>query len=486
MDALRTRKPVAWLALMLVVAAPAWGQAGGPIPLALGEPAADLVFSPVVPCRIVDTRLAGGPIAADTQRSFVVSGTTDFEAQGGTPGGCGIPDGAAAVVVNFVAVGPAGPGDLRAWTFGGPTPNASIINYASLPGLNVANGVAVPLCTGPCPSHLTVQADASATDLVADVLGFFRPFADGVITTDTSTLDVRVLGQRVLRLEAGGTDPEFGSGPNIVGGSSNNSVTPGVIGATIAGGGSTQGCAGPCFNQVTDDFGTVGGGGGNTAGLAATVGGGFGNTASSTSATVAGGQTNTASHLRATVGGGFGNTASGFGATVSGGFSNTASGDNSTVPGGTQALANLRGQMAYANSRFNLQGDAQTSLFVLRRITTTGAPAEMFLDGSAARLTVAAGRTMAFDILIVARTFALVPTRSAGYHIRGVIENDAGNTFLVGGPSITTLGEDDAAWDATVAADNPNDALSIIVTGAAGTIIRWVAVVRTAEVSEPQ
>ena len=46
----------------------------------------------------------------------------------------------------------------------------------------------------------------------------------------------------------------------------------------------------------------------------------------------------------------------------------------------------------------------------------------------------------------------------------------------------TTLAEDDGAWDATVVADNPNDALVVKVTGPAATV-RWVATVRTAEVT---
>jgi hypothetical protein len=52
-------------------------------------------------------------------------------------------------------------------------PLASIINYATVSGLNVANGVATPLATGTAP-HITLQADVSATDLVADVLGYYN------------------------------------------------------------------------------------------------------------------------------------------------------------------------------------------------------------------------------------------------------------------------------------------------------------------------
>lgn len=88
-------------------------------------------------------------------------------------------------------------------------------------------------------------------------------------TTDSTPLEFHVNGFRAFRLEPFGTDA-----PNVIGGHSNNVVTAGVDGATIAGGG-----AGSSPNQVTGDFGTVAGGGGNIAGPFATVPGGSGNLA---------------------------------------------------------------------------------------------------------------------------------------------------------------------------------------------------------------
>jgi len=146
----------------------------------LGASGRDLVYTPVTPCRIIDTRSAGGPIGGNTQRDFLVSGTANFPAQGGTAGGCGIPEGATGAMLNFVAVEPAGPGDLRAWPFGQPVPGASIINYAAVAGLNIANGVAVPLCnqaTAACTFDVSVQADVNGTQLVVDVLGFLQSTA---------------------------------------------------------------------------------------------------------------------------------------------------------------------------------------------------------------------------------------------------------------------------------------------------------------------
>jgi hypothetical protein len=287
--------------------------------------------------------------------------------------------------------------------------------------------------------------------------------------------------------------------------------------ATIAGGGSDTAGHG---NWVTDEYGTVGGGRDNQAGdnagttadaTYATVGGGYNNTASSpyaivgggwantasgSSATVGGGRNNIASGDYATVGGGHLNTASGTSfSTVSGGFLNTVSGDSSTVgggstntaggygatvPGGMGADASHYGEMAYASGWFGSAGDAQTSLYVLRNETGDATPTELFLDGSAERLTVANGRVMTFDILVVAAH--RYSGSSAGYQITGVIRNNGGATSFVGTPIKTVLGENVSGWDVVAIADDANDALVIQVTGSSATSIRWVATVRTVEV----
>jgi hypothetical protein len=199
----------------------------------LGASDSDLIFVPVPPCRILDTRLvSAGPLAANETRSFLVAGTNAFLAQGGNGGGCGIPDGAVdpaapAVVVNFIAVGPSGPGNLRAWEYGQPVPNASVINYDNVGALNIANGVVVPIeGTAAQPWDLNIRADVSGTHVVADVTGYFTRFpieqfsqsakvlltvgtqasptslSDGTchrITTCTVTLPAGVSGRVVIR-----------------------------------------------------------------------------------------------------------------------------------------------------------------------------------------------------------------------------------------------------------------------------------------------
>src|SRR5438876_584011 len=72
-------------------------------------------------------------------------------------------------------------------------------------------------------------------------------------TLDTNALELRVSNGRVLRLEPNPTSP------NMIGGYSGNFVTPGLAGATISGGGQAN-----ATNQVTAQFGTIGGGKANT------------------------------------------------------------------------------------------------------------------------------------------------------------------------------------------------------------------------------
>ena len=179
------------------------------------------------------------------------------------------------------------------------------------------NQIAVSVFNG-APRYLEIKVGADPA------LAPRQPFVNvpyAFVATNAEGLAVD--GTTALRVEMNATSP------NLIGGFNANSVTSGVLGATIGGGGSSG-----FPNRVTDDFGTVGGGESNRAGNTSTVSGGGGNTASGDVATVGGGGRNTASGEGATVSGGSGNTASGPGATVGGGGENEASDFAATVGGG--------------------------------------------------------------------------------------------------------------------------------------------------------
>jgi Chaperone of endosialidase len=126
-------------------------------------------------------------------------------------------------------------------------------------------------------------------------------------TSDSVPLELKVNGQRALRIEPNATSP------NLIGGYAGNGQLPASSGETIGGGGQSG-----AENNVSGPFGTVGGGQANMASANATVAGGRGNTATGGSSTVGGGWANTASGGYSAVPGGTHNTAGGVGSFAAG------------------------------------------------------------------------------------------------------------------------------------------------------------------------
>jgi hypothetical protein len=180
-EIVRLRQNLVWsLLLAVTVAAPAWGQV-------LSR---NLLYTSLEPCRILDTRSGGGILVPGnaTARGVNVVGLTDYSAQGGFAGDCHIPGfnsnrpQVSAIVVNFVAVGATGAGDLKAWPTDQAQPATSIINYAnqsSLAGLNIANAIVLPVRQDMQGNDITIKSEVSATHVIADVVGYFFTQTDG-------------------------------------------------------------------------------------------------------------------------------------------------------------------------------------------------------------------------------------------------------------------------------------------------------------------
>ncbi len=237
-------------------------------------------------------------------------------------------------------------------------------------------------------------------------------------------------------------------------------------------------------NTASGDNSTVSGGNGNTASFSSagnsTVGGGSGNTASGDNSVIAGGSSGTASGDYSTISGGNQNTASGLSgyASVGGGYRNSATGTASSIPGGLQAVASNYGQMAQASGAFSADGDAQTSVFVVRSQTTNAAATSLFLDGVGMQINVPTNGAMNFKVRIVGKT-AGSPATVGAWEISGVIYNNGGIATIVGANVTTTYNA--AGWGVPTVTGNLSK-MDIKVTGAIGTTINWVARVETTEV----
>ena len=130
------------------------------VPTAVPPPAG--LYNPVVPNRVLDTRLGMGAPAAQ-----VCAGQTISVKIAGTPG---VPTtGVAAVVLNVTVTRTVvAPSSLTVYPTGTGRPLTSNLNF--VPGQTLANGVIVKLGTG---GYVDFYDAAGHTDIVADVSGWF-------------------------------------------------------------------------------------------------------------------------------------------------------------------------------------------------------------------------------------------------------------------------------------------------------------------------
>lgn len=140
----------------------------------LGALGNDLVYTPVAPCRIIDTRSTGaGAIAANSTRSFLAINASNFTAQGGSATNCGtLGLNATAVAVNLTAVTPSGAGYATAFPYGTAQPLASSINYTA--GAIVNNALVIQIPNPLSSFDFTIYTFAQS-HYVADIVGYFAP-----------------------------------------------------------------------------------------------------------------------------------------------------------------------------------------------------------------------------------------------------------------------------------------------------------------------
>lgn len=157
---------------------------------ALGALGNDLVYTPIAPCRVVDTRsTSAGAIATAGTRSFLVINASNFSSQGGSATNCGtLGLNATAVAINTTVVSPANTGFVTVYPYGTARPTAATLVHA--PGQLISNS-SISQIPNPLGSFdITVYANAQ-THVVIDIVGYFAPpvatALQCVDTADTNT-----------------------------------------------------------------------------------------------------------------------------------------------------------------------------------------------------------------------------------------------------------------------------------------------------------
>ena len=197
--------------------------------------------------------------------------------------------------------------------------------------------------------------------------------------------------------------------PNVIGGSTANWVASGVVGATIGGGGATNYNGNAFTNNVSANFGTIGGGSVNTIqtmALWATIGGGWGNTIQTNAqvATISGGLGNTIQTiaLAATISGGAQNTVQSNAefATIGGGSGNTiqTNATYATIGGGYENTIQDSANEDFPNEA-TIGGGFQNTIQSTAEAATIGGGYQNTIQTNAFSTTIGGGETNTIQIL---------------------------------------------------------------------------------------
>ncbi len=163
----RSRSAVVVAAVAGLVGAGLVG-AGGLLTVSAARPGTVSVFTPMVPCRLLDTRpetnvgWRATPLRARESHTAQVTGMN---------GACDVPAEATAVSLNATIVNPSAGSFLTVWPADQPRPTASSLNW-------VVGQAATPNAVTTAVSAsgaISLFNNAGSVDLVADVNGYYTP-----------------------------------------------------------------------------------------------------------------------------------------------------------------------------------------------------------------------------------------------------------------------------------------------------------------------
>lgn len=157
---------------------------------------------------------------------------------------------------------------------------------------------------------------------------------------------------------------------------------------------------------------------------------------------------------------------------------NASNADLELTANGSGNVAIKSTRIQYINPKYIIKE------YILYGTTTDALETEIFINGSSNnRIPIQTDSTVNYTVDFTARRTDVDGT-SAGYQLKGVIDNNSGTVADVGNVYEIMVSEDDVNLAVDARADNTNKSLDIFVQGTSGATFNWLACVKTYEVIE--
>ncbi len=214
------------------------------------------------------------------------------------------------------------------------------------------------------------------------------------------------------------------------------------------------------------------------------IGGGSQNSMFAAQGAIVGGALNSASGQYAFIGAGRSNSANGADAFIGGGEYNTVSASLGCIVGGVGAKTNIIGQQAFSGGAYLISvGDSQSSLLVLKALTTNATATALTTDfsgaGPANQIILQNQQAVTFTGTVTAKQKN--STNCASWKVEGHVVRGANAASTVLRYQLVTNLFNSSTWSISIVVDTTNGGAKITFTGAAATNIAIVANIYTSE-----
>jgi hypothetical protein len=157
---------------------------------------------------------------------------------------------------------------------------------------------------------------------------------------------------------------------------------------------------------------------------------------------------------------------------------NTSNADLELTANGSGNVAIKSTRIQYTNAKYIIKE------YILYGTTTDALETEIFVDGTSNnRIPIQTNSTVNYTVDFTARRTD-VDNTSAGYQLKGVIDNNSGTVADVGNVYEIMVSEDNVNLAVDARADDTNKSLDIFVQGISDATFAWLACVKTYEVIE--